>query len=856
MRLRTRLLMAWLAALLHGAALAQTPAEDLQALEDLQRMWVRDPAAARAQLMDRSAHLDTVRDPRVRREYLEAQIRAALHAGHMEQAREAIARLSAFADSQHDEVARVLAEAARTHLLLGEGRSAEARTLLAQLQPAAERTGDAQSLWIVHLEQGRLLSAMGQFEPALTHTLASLDHAARRPRLSEVSLLLSEVQLTQLYIAMKNAAQALKAIDQAEQRAVRLGATSMQGALLLNRGNVQSGLGHTDAALAAYQSALRIAVNADRADLQAAALNNIGDIHLIRKAYHDAEPIERQAVAKYEEAHDPGGAALSRANLGFALMGQGRVDEGAAQVQAALETMRQAGNRTNEEIVLEEFSRMYEQAGRYREAVEVARTQQRLSRELLRSDREKAVAELQARFDAVQRERQIDSLAQDNRLKDAELKQHRLVLIAAAAGTLVVLAGGAVIFLMYRRARSANAALRVAQRQAESALQEKNLFLATASHDLRQPIHAMSLMVEALGLRNANPALTPLVADLRQSMTALNQQFNALLDLSRLETGAVSASATSVELAPLLRELVRLFREQATVAGLSLRLRLPATDPVVRADPVLLRQALVNLIHNAIRYTRQGGVLIGARRRGEDWQIEVWDSGIGIAADEGERVFSPFFRSTQARRVDSAGHGLGLAVVARAAQLMGATCGFQSRPGRGSRFWLRVPSGEALAAARRQAEVPARDAAPFRRLSGTCLVLDDDPQVLTAWQALLESWGVSARLAATAAEAHALLDQGFAPQAIFCDQRLHTGDSGFAVLTALLARCPEASGAMVSGELHSAELARAEEEGYLVLRKPLDPVALHTLLAHWLDGPDGGFEAESPAPGQRISPSR
>jgi DNA-binding NtrC family response regulator len=120
-------------------------------------------------------------------------------------------------------------------------------------------------------------------------------------------------------------------------------------------------------------------------------------------------------------------------------------------------------------------------------------------------------------------------------------------------------------------------------------------------------------------------------------------------------------------------------------------------------------------------------------------------------------------------------------------------------------------------------------------LNGRCLVLDDDRQVLTAWHAMLESWGVDARFASTAAEAFGHLDRGFVPAAIFCDQRLRSGESGFDILRELLARCPGASGAMVSGELHSAELMQAEDEGYLVLRKPLDLLALHAVLDNWLN---------------------
>jgi CheY-like chemotaxis protein len=166
---------------------------------------------------------------------------------------------------------------------------------------------------------------------------------------------------------------------------------------------------------------------------------------------------------------------------------------------------------------------------------------------------------------------------------------------------------------------------------------------------------------------------------------------------------------------------------------------------------------------------------------------------------------------------------------------MGAAYGLQSRAGRGSRFWLRLPAHQA--ARPTDAVAPpemARDATEPRALHGRCLVLDDDPQVIKAWRAMFDAWGVTAAFAASGAEAHARLDAGFAPDAIFCDQRLGPGDSGFAVLRQLLARCPQASGAMVSGELLSAELAQAEDEGYVVLRKPLDPATLRPLLETWL----------------------
>lgn len=367
--------------------------------------------------------------------------------------------------------------------------------------------------------------------------------------------------------------------------------------------------------------------------------------------------------------------------------------------------------------------------------------------------------------------------------------------------------------------------------RAEEALREKDLFLSTASHDLRQPIHAMSLLVEAIDRRNRDPALTPLLADLRSGMGSMNLMFDALLDLSKLEAGAVAQRGTRVCLQRLMQDIHVMFREQARQRELDLRLRLPGQDAFVWADAALLRQALVNLVHNALRYTPKGGVLFALRRRGTDWQIEVWDSGVGVAAEDGAQIFSPYFRQSHAWNLDSAGHGLGLAVVARCARLLGATVGFQSRLGQGSRFWLRMPASAQTASTPLAATEPAQ---PRTGLTGRCLVLDDDPQVLAAWGRLLEAWGLNGRFASNAAEAFACLDAGFVPDAVFCDQRLRSGESGFDILQGLLTRCPLARGAMVSGELQSPELQEAEAEGYLVLSKPMDPAELHALLSAWL----------------------
>jgi len=392
---------------------------------------------------------------------------------------------------------------------------------------------------------------------------------------------------------------------------------------------------------------------------------------------------------------------------------------------------------------------------------------------------------------------------------------------------------------------------RAAQGEAEQALAAKNQFLATASHDLRQPVHAVGLLAESIALRNRDPALTGTLQDLRQGVQSLQWMCNALLDLSRIETGAVQARPQPVPLAPLLQEAVALLAPSARARGLALRLRAPPPGACAEADPVLLRQCLVNLLHNALRYTQDGGVLLGVRRRAACWQIEVWDTGPGVAAEERERIFSPFTRAAADRAADDAGYGLGLAVVARCADLMGAPLGLASRLGRGSRFWLRLPMArqEVRQPAAPSVAAIATPAAP-QPLQGRCLLVEDDPQISTAWLQLMQDWGVQARCAADGGQALVVLAQGFAPQAVLCDERLRSGESGFALLQRLQDQCPGAALALVSGEWDSPALRQAEAEGYLVLRKPVPPEQLRALLCQWLQPRPG--EAPAAAGGGRA----
>ena len=378
---------------------------------------------------------------------------------------------------------------------------------------------------------------------------------------------------------------------------------------------------------------------------------------------------------------------------------------------------------------------------------------------------------------------------------------------------------------------------KIAKEAAEDALKSKNRFLATASHDLRQPVHAMSMLMEAISLRNKDESLMPALADLRLSMRSMNLMFNSLLDLSKLESGVIQVEHKSVHLQPFLQDLAKLFEPDARDRNLQLRLHLPREAAYANTDVNLLRQVILNLTQNALRYTLKGGVLLALRKRGATWQIEVCDTGIGVAKDEQSNIYMPYFRDQHAWGIDSEGHGLGLSVVARCALLLKSPLDMDSRLGRGSRFWIRVPRIAAADLPNTPSDVSGSYLSNNALLpinTGRCLIVEDDPQVSRAWEALMQSWGIELQIASNSIEAFAYLKSGFVPQAILCDERLRAGESGFELLKALLEKVPDARGAMVSGEFNAPALVQAEEEGYLVLRKPVDIGLVHDLLVRWL----------------------
>ncbi len=463
-----RLLMAgFIVALLggHGAVIAQQDA--LDRIDALQTLSDKDNARALKDLHTQAQLFELSKFYEVKRAYLDTLISVEMDAGRMDAANSAIAKMSELAQANKDDVGVVLATARNASMMALDGKTEAAIVQLTTLEPIAVRTANPHALWRFYLTLGSAQITAGKFEAALSNTLKSMDYAKARPLQSQASVLRSFNQLNNVYSSMKNDEKALAMIDEALVIANSVGALKMQATLYLNQGNIFTVMERLEAAVDAYQKAMKIGVNAGLTGTHATALNNIGNVYLVRKDYPRAEVMARRALTKYQEAGEMGGVATAQCNIGFALMGQGRIKEGVAEVQAALRFLHDSGARADEEAILEELARMYAQAGLHREAYDTVRDQQKLAKELFNADRAKSVATLQEQFDSVQRDKQIQLLARENSLKDAELSNRRLQQIVTILGTVVTVMAGVFMFLLYRKVRKANQKLFEANKQLE-----------------------------------------------------------------------------------------------------------------------------------------------------------------------------------------------------------------------------------------------------------------------------------------------------------------------------------------------------------------------------------------------------
>jgi signal transduction histidine kinase len=360
-----------------------------------------------------------------------------------------------------------------------------------------------------------------------------------------------------------------------------------------------------------------------------------------------------------------------------------------------------------------------------------------------------------------------------------------------------------------------------ARHAAEEANAAKTKFLAAASHDLRQPIHAQGLFLEVLARTPLTPQQHELLASVSAAGHASAEMLNTLLDFSRIEAGVIEPQIQAFAIQPLLNKIEREFERQANERGLAYRSR--ETELVVHSDPTLIELILRNLVSNAIRYTERGGLLVGCRRRGGQVLLEVWDTGIGIEPSQQREVFREFHQLGNPERDRRKGLGLGLAIVSGLVRTLGHELTLDSTVQRGTVFRLSMP----LATAASPWIPLVEESHTVRALQVRVLLIDDDEAVRESMLHLLKIWGCTCDVAESLEEALTLA-RARAPDVIISDYRLREQRTGIEAISTLRSVLGDTLPALlITGDTSPMRLRDAFASGIPLLHKPVSPTQLH-----------------------------
>lgn len=382
-----------------------------------------------------------------------------------------------------------------------------------------------------------------------------------------------------------------------------------------------------------------------------------------------------------------------------------------------------------------------------------------------------------------------------------------------------------------RRLERSNEELVIAKEEAERANLSKTRFLAAASHDLLQPLNAARLSISVLSELQTTDDAGSLAGQIDQSLQTIEDLIKTLLDISKLDAGVVKPEVRAFPLDEVLSMLEASFHPQAAAKGLKFKVR--RCGLLVHSDPMLLLRVLQNLVSNAVRYTQEGGVLLGVRRRGEHCVIEVVDTGSGISESERETIFEEFYRGKAAAGGAHAGLGLGLAIVQRTASTLGHPLVLKSEPGKGSTFRLTLshtgPVPNAFAVAERREN-------PDAATDAVVLLIENDADVREATLQLLSRWSCRAVTAERLEEIAPLMEglDGL-PDIILADYHLDEGETGLAAVQAVRRLAGQQIPAVViTADRSSAIVDDVQAAGCELMHKPIRPAELRALMTHLL----------------------
>ena len=371
-----------------------------------------------------------------------------------------------------------------------------------------------------------------------------------------------------------------------------------------------------------------------------------------------------------------------------------------------------------------------------------------------------------------------------------------------------------------------------AERSREEAVQadvSKSKFLAAASHDLRQPLHALGLFVDALENRITYPEVRDIVDNIRISTDALSDLLNSLLDISKLDAGVLEPKPTDFQLRPLMQRIQTDFGELA--ASKSLQFEVIDCDYVVHSDPSMLERIIRNLVSNAIRYTQKGSVKLDCQLKNDQVVIEVHDTGIGIATDQLDNIFEEFYQIENPERDRRKGLGLGLAIVKRLADLLGSDLAVNSTPNEGSVFRITVPYVGTVIAQTTPTQTFTDD------LQGTrVLVIDDEEMIRLGMCKVLEEWGCEVYDTESIQQALDIIQDGANIDIILTDYRLRENENGIDAIRQIHTIYKKDIPAIIlTGDTDPERLREAKDSGFKLLHKPVSPGKLRSLMGYLLE---------------------
>lgn len=519
---------------------------ELERLDDIYRISLQDNPRALRELQAFATQLSADTSYAVRIELLRIRIPLLQELGQVAATNADIAELLRLGQQRNDLSAVLQATALAAGQKTEADQPDQALPILLEARALADQSASpiAQLAWNRAL--GNVYSKLGNFEKALGHYLAALRLADQVPKRQARAKLDQLNSLGSLYWAMKEPQKSVEYLDQALALAPQVGSAATLTALKINRGNALTDLGRGSEALADYQDALKFSRASGLVESEIVVLINLADHYLRLRNFDLASTFARQALTQAEKTGSKSSGAIARANLGFAMAGQGNLHEGVPHINAAIAIYHETGARADEEGLLAELSDMYEKAGLYREALSSSRRQFKLSRDIFKADQAKAISALQEQFNAEQRLKQIEILARENKLKDAELVNRQLQQFVTLLGTAVALMSAGFILLLYRRVRLSNQRLKEANSQLEF-------------HSVRDPLTGLYNRRSFLDLMKRRPSPNE---GGRREPAVENQDGLMILDIDHFKPindtwGHAAGDAVLVEVAQRLRSTVR-----------------------------------------------------------------------------------------------------------------------------------------------------------------------------------------------------------------------------------------------------------------------------------------------------------